>query len=593
MMGIFVGCSKDNDDENEAVTATHPIITLNKEALFLEKGKDERLIAGFTPADTPNKSHTWNSSAPNIATVDDTGLITAVDKGETTITVTALDGKKTATCKVTVVDKIIHVTGVSLDQAEATIAAGDGIKLAAIIEPATATDQTVAWSSSDNKIAAVDNSGNVTAIAKGNATITATTNDSKKTASCKITVVDRGVEISKPVVSDITSISALVTGTAKPLGVKIKEVGICYSTSPSPTIENEKEVLFGENISSTLTKLTPNTTYYVRIYTIVDNSAKYGDQAMFTTKTTVEISIPQISDISTYTAYIRGTITTFGIQTEETGICYSTSQTPTVNDTKVVLSSNSIAYTLNELTPEITYYVRIYAKINGEIYYGEQGKFTTLGIMKTHFKATDIYEDKITLTSTVPTGITNVNICYGTSPHPKITDNTTTATVSGGLLRLNLTSLKKAMTYYIRAYNLTGSNIEYFDDEVSVQTMGQDFSINYKFDMYQKYYINTVVTSEFYRIFLDYTYYIKPTGTYLVELDHGGGYLKKDTDYSNSIYIEDGTGTFFFKKELGTFFDISYITFQSESDIIFTNIESKIRYHSIVEKTIYARKIYN
>lgn len=576
MMGIFVGCSKDNDDENEAVTATHPIITLNKEALFLEKGKDERLIAGFTPADTPNKSHTWNSSAPNIATVDDTGLITAVDKGETTITVTALDGKKTATCKVTVVDKIIHVTGVSLDQAEATIAAGDGIKLAAIIEPATATDQTVAWSSSDNKIAAMDNSGNVTAIAKGNATITATTNDSKKTASCKITVVDRGVEISKPVVSDITSISALVTGTAKPLGVKIKEVGICYSTSPSPTIENEKEVLFGENISSTLTKLTPNTTYYVRIYTIVDNSAKYGDQAMFTTKTTVEISIPQISDISTYTAYIRGTITTFGIQTEETGICYSTSQTPTVNDTKVVLSSNSIAYTLNELTPEITYYVRIYAKINGEIYYGEQGKFTALGIIKTHFKATDVYETMIIFTSPAPTGITKVSICYGTSRNPEITDNTTTATVSGGLLHLNLTNLKSGTNYYIRAYSRVGSKVEYFDDEVSQQTVGGYFDVQFE-DISCSY---DGINQEGYRVFFNATYNIKtyPAGTYLVEALNKAYYLKNNADFSASIYIKSGTGSFGYKITKGMMLG-SQIHF-SRGDIKFTDIENNISYYT-------------
>ena len=42
---------------------------------------------------------------------------------------------------------------------------------------------------------------------------------------------------------------------------------------------------------------------------------------------------------------------------------------PTINDTKVVLSNNNIEYTLNELTTETTYYVRIYAKVKGEVYY--------------------------------------------------------------------------------------------------------------------------------------------------------------------------------------------------------------------------------
>ena len=383
---LVVGCGKTEDS-----LETIPTIELNKNELILAKGKTERLVATFTPIDTPNKGHIWSSSAPDVASIDDTGLVTAIDPGESTITVTALNGKKTATCKVTIVDKIVNVTGISLDKTETTLAVGDGIKLEATIKPDTATDKSITWSSSDKQIASVDGLGNITAITKGSATITATTNDGEKTASCKVKVVDKGVEISKPEVSGITSISAYITGTAKPLGVKIKEVGICYSTSPSPTIEDKKITLSGEEISYTLNELSPNTTYYVRIYAIVDDSAKYGDQTIFSTKVTTEISAPEISDLSTYTAYIQGTIATFGLQTEETGICYSTSPMPTINDTKVILSSNSIAYTLNELTPETTYYVRIYAKINGEFYYGDQSTFTTWAIIKTHFEPEDVY----------------------------------------------------------------------------------------------------------------------------------------------------------------------------------------------------------
>lgn len=68
-------CSKDKDDD----LVTTPEIALNKPSLILEKGKGERLIASFTPADTPNQGHTWSSSAPNIASVDETGMVSAVD----------------------------------------------------------------------------------------------------------------------------------------------------------------------------------------------------------------------------------------------------------------------------------------------------------------------------------------------------------------------------------------------------------------------------------------------------------------------------------------------------------------------------------
>lgn len=205
----------------------------------------------------------------------------------------------------------------------------------------------------------------------------------------------------------------------------------------------------------------------------MDGAAKYGDQAMFTTEVAVGISVPQISSISSSSAQVSGTITTYGLQMEEAGICYSTSSMPTVDATKVVLSGNEIAYTLNELTPETVYYVRIYAKLDGKYYYGDQGTFTTSGIIKTHFEATDIYEDRVMLTSAAPSGVTKVDVCYGTSPHPKITDNITTASVGNdGKLNLSLTGLSKGTTYYLRAYSRVGSKIEYYDDEVSVQTVG-------------------------------------------------------------------------------------------------------------------------
>ena len=588
---LVVGCGKTEDS-----LETIPTIELNKNELILAKGKTERLVATFTPIDTPNKGHIWSSSAPDVASIDDTGLVTAIDPGESTITVTALNGKKTATCKVTIVDKIVNVTGISLDKTETTLAVGDGIKLEATIKPDTATDKSITWSSSDKQIASVDGLGNITAITKGSATITATTNDGEKTASCKVKVVDKGVEISKPEVSGITSISAYISGTAKPLDVKIKEVGICYSTSPSPTIEDKKITLSGEEISYTLNELSPNTTYYVRIYAIVDDSAKYGDQTIFSTKATTEISAPEISDLSTYTAYIQGTIATFGLQTEETGICYSTSPMPTINDTKVILSSNSIAYTLNELTPETTYYVRIYAKINGEFYYGDQSTFTTWAIIKTHFEPEDVYTNQLMLTSSIPasSGIIKIDICYGISPNPKVTDNVATANKENdGKLHLNLTGLKSGTTYYIRAYSRTGSKVEYLDDEVSVQTIGKDFVIEGKYDRYEIEKITYPVHYDRYRIFLNFTYNIKPVGTYLVEVVDGRGFLKKTTNYAESIYIESGTGSFTFKKEGGQkeYSGIStYIDFTWDSDIRLTNIENNIHYHYIVGSTWHVLK---
>ncbi|MDR1347743.1 MAG: Ig-like domain-containing protein, partial [Prevotellaceae bacterium] len=74
-------------------------VTLNKTTLALAVGETETLTATVTPANATDKTVTWTSSAPAVATVDD-GLVTAVAKGEATITVTTANGK-TATCALT------------------------------------------------------------------------------------------------------------------------------------------------------------------------------------------------------------------------------------------------------------------------------------------------------------------------------------------------------------------------------------------------------------------------------------------------------------------------------------------------------------
>lgn len=567
MLSLVGSCSKEDTKEEIVI----PDIALNKSELTLEKGKAERLIASFTPVETPDKGHVWSSSAPGVALVDETGMVMAVEPGEAVITATALTGKKTATCKVKVVDKVVSVTGVSIKPTGITMVVGDDLTLEATVSPDNATNKAIAWSSGDSKIASVDAAGKVIAVAEGKVTIKATTDDGDKTASCQITIINRGVEISKPEISEITSVSALVKGTVKPSGVKVTEAGICYSTSQSPTVNDKKVALSSETLSYTLTKLEANTTYYVRIYAVVDGAAKYGDQTMFTTEVTVEISAPQISSISSSSAHIAGTITTYGLQMEEVGICYSTSSMPTVDATKVALSGSEIAYTLNELTPETTYYVRIYAKLGGNFYYGNQGTFATSGVLKTHFEATDIYEDKVVLTSVAPSGVTKVDICYGTSPNPKITDNVTTASVgSDGKLKLSLTGLNKGTTYYLKAYSRVGSKIEYYDDEVSVQTIGGNKFLVTVSNIKCDGKLNLTITCN---INVGRTYFVETNGDSSVV-------LKRDADYEKSLYIESGKSSFLYRQ---TPYKISSgIYYMSEVTLVFTDIDSDVCYYYVI-----------
>ena len=163
-------------------------VGLNKTELALEVGKTGTLEAKVEPSDATNKNVTWSSSNPEVATVDN-GVVTAVSAGEAIITVTTEDGAKTATCKVTVnAPQTVPVTGVTLDKAELTLEKGSTGTLKATVEPQNATNNTVTWSSSNEEVATVDQHGTVTAVRAGTATITVTTEDGGKTATCKVTV---------------------------------------------------------------------------------------------------------------------------------------------------------------------------------------------------------------------------------------------------------------------------------------------------------------------------------------------------------------------------------------------------------------------
>ena len=86
-------------------------------------------------------------------------------------------------------DKIVHVTGISLDRNSATIKEGEYITLVATVTPSNADNKSVSWSSSSDAVATVDAEGKVTAVSKGTATIKAEAMDgSGKYASCLVTV---------------------------------------------------------------------------------------------------------------------------------------------------------------------------------------------------------------------------------------------------------------------------------------------------------------------------------------------------------------------------------------------------------------------
>ena len=159
-------------------------VQLNKSTLTLNEGKYEYLTATVLPKDTYDKTVTWSSSNENVATVGYGGKVTAVNAGTTEITAETNNGK-TATCKVTVNPA---PDGIQINESTLTLEERKSETLTATVLPDDAYDKTVTWSSSDTNVATVDkNTGKVTAVKAGMATITAKTVNGK-TAECDVRV---------------------------------------------------------------------------------------------------------------------------------------------------------------------------------------------------------------------------------------------------------------------------------------------------------------------------------------------------------------------------------------------------------------------
>ena len=161
-------------------------ITLSSESISLVEGDSETLTATVSPSNATNKKVIWTSTDGSIASVDN-GRVTALKPGNTTIKAKSDDGGKTATCQVTVKAKVYNVESVSLDKTNITLTEGDSETLTATVYPDNATNKNVSWKSSNTSVATVNN-GVVTAIKAGTATITVTTEDGRKTASCQVIV---------------------------------------------------------------------------------------------------------------------------------------------------------------------------------------------------------------------------------------------------------------------------------------------------------------------------------------------------------------------------------------------------------------------
>lgn len=163
--------------------------------------KTADLNAKATPEDATNVTFSYESSNEQVATVDETGLVTAISNGEADITTTMTQSSPAATGEnatgesaeetilLTATTHVIVTTAVesiTFDNTEGILTVGNSHTIEATVSPEAATNQTLTWASSDENVATVDETGKITAKAVGNATITA--NAGNVSATYEVTV---------------------------------------------------------------------------------------------------------------------------------------------------------------------------------------------------------------------------------------------------------------------------------------------------------------------------------------------------------------------------------------------------------------------
>ena len=377
---------------------------------------------------------------------------------------------------------------------------------------ATVTARGVCWSTSQDQTQTISDSKTVDGAGAGNFTssitglepntmyyVRAYATNSKGTgygnALSFTTLENQHVPVlSTTEITEITQTTAKSGGNITDVGGVIVAVrGVCWSTSQDPTISDSKTEdgagawYYGYgtgNFTSSISGLEPNTKYYVRAYATNSKGTGYGNALSFTTEGQYIpiLSTTEITGITQTTATSGGNITDDGSATVTArGVCWSTSQDPTISDSKTEDGAGAGNFTssISGLEPNTIYYVRAYATNSKGTGYGNALLFTTLDQHIPILSTTEI--TGITQTTAKSGGnitddggatVTARGVCWSTSRNPTISDSKTEDGTGAGNFTSSISGLESNTMYYVRAY-ATNSKGTGYGDALSFTTLGE------------------------------------------------------------------------------------------------------------------------
>lgn len=199
-------------------------ISFNPRSIDITKGDSKKIKPIFKPVDATFKDVEWSTSDSSVAKIDENGTVTAVSSGKAVISCKSVRNGIVGNCTVNVREYVesIKITG---QGSRGEISFGYTKKLKAVVKPSTATDKRVWWSSSNGNVLRVDQSGNVTAVGYGYATITAIAMD-RNTVTASV-----GLNVIKPVSSIVVSPSklTLVEGRSASVNATVNPADATYT----------------------------------------------------------------------------------------------------------------------------------------------------------------------------------------------------------------------------------------------------------------------------------------------------------------------------------------------------------------------------
>ena len=302
---------------------------------------------------------TWSASGlPNGLALDPTnGTIsgTPTMAGTSTFTVKAENsaGSDSKEYTLTIQSAAVPVTGVKLNTNTLELFTSQSETLTATVTPNDATNPNVTWSSDNEAVAMVDNSGKVTAVTAGEANITVETEDGNHTANCKVTVTQSTYSIS----ADTTALNfgSVYTGYAQPAAQTV-------------TVENTG--------NQTLTLTHPASTGSFEVGSLSKSELTAGEKATFTVQPKAGLAVGTYSENITVT----GTnIAPLSITVTFTVMRYSSGGSSTPTKTPSQQATDKIESAKEGSTVEITLRTG-QTKLDKEVFEALAGRDVTLEI---------------------------------------------------------------------------------------------------------------------------------------------------------------------------------------------------------------------